>query len=68
MLLKKGVYQYEYMDEWGKVNETSIPGKQDFYSNLNMEDVTDTDCMHACKRSLSRLWNKKCSWISHLLS
>ena len=47
MLLKKGVYQYEYMDEWGKVNETSIPGKQDFYSNLNLEDVTDTDCMHA---------------------
>ena len=47
LLLRKGVYQYEYMDEWGKFNETSIPGKEDFYSNLDMEDVTDKDCMHA---------------------
>ena len=47
MLLRKSVYQYEYMDEWQKFNETSIHGKKDFYSNLNMEDITDTDWLRA---------------------
>ena len=31
------------MDDWEKFNETSLPGKEDFYSQLNMEDNTDTD-------------------------
>ena len=31
------------MDDWGKVNVTSISEKEDFYSHLNMEDITDTD-------------------------
>ena len=34
------------MDEWEKFNETLLPEKEEFYSNLNMEDVTDTDYMH----------------------
>ena len=46
-MLKKGVYCYEYMDEWEKFNETSLPEKEEFYSNLNMEDITDADYMHA---------------------
>ena len=47
MLLRKGVYPYEYMDEWEKFNETLVPEKEEFYSNLNMEDITDPDYMHA---------------------
>ena len=47
MLLRKGVYTYEYKDEWEKSNNTSLPKKGEFYSNLNMEDVTDSDYMHA---------------------
>ena len=35
------------MDNWGKFNETTLLGKQDFHSHLNMEDVTDADYMHA---------------------
>ena len=35
------------MDDWEKFNETSLPGKEDFYSQLNMEDNTDTDQVHA---------------------
>ena len=31
------------MDHWKKINETSLPEKEDFYSHLNMEDVTDAD-------------------------
>ena len=35
------------MDDWEKFNETSLPEKEDFYSHLNMEDVTDADYTHA---------------------
>ena len=34
------------MDDWEKFNETILPEKEEFYSNLNMEDITDADCMH----------------------
>ena len=46
LLLRKGVYPYEYMDSWEKFNETSLPSKEDFYSNLNMEDIDDIDYRH----------------------
>ena len=29
------------MDDWEKINETSLPEKEDFYSHFNMEDITD---------------------------
>ena len=35
------------MDDWEKFNEMSLPEKEDFYSHLNMEDVTDADYVHA---------------------
>ena len=35
------------MDVWVKFNETSLPNKKTFYSHLNMEDITDSNCMHA---------------------
>ena len=38
---------YEYIDDWGKFNETSLPEKQYFYSHLNIADNTDTDYAHA---------------------
>ena len=47
LLLRKGVYPYEYMDDWEKFNETKLPEKEEFYSNLNLEDIRDADCMHA---------------------
>ena len=47
LLLQKGVYPYKYMDDWEKLNETSLPEKKDFYSHLDMGDITDTDYMHA---------------------
>ena len=46
LLLRKGVYPYEYMDSWEKFNMTSLPSKKEFYSNLNMEDVDDIDYRH----------------------
>ena len=47
MLLRKGAYPYEYMDEWEKFKETTLPEKEEFYSNLNMEVITDADYIHA---------------------
>ena len=45
-LLQKGVHTYEYMNNWENFNETSLPEKEDFYSHLNMEDITDADYAH----------------------
>ena len=46
LVLRKGVYPYEYMDSWEKFNETSLPIKEDFYSHLNKEDIQDIDYRH----------------------
>ena len=31
------------MDDWEKFNETLLPEKEDFYSHLYMQDITDAD-------------------------
>ena len=49
LLLRKGVYPYEYMDSWERFNETSLPPKKDFYSELTLEDISDKDYEHAQK-------------------
>ena len=46
LLLRKGVYPYEYMDNWERFDETSLPNKESFYSNLNMENIDDIDYRH----------------------
>ena len=35
LLLRKGVYPYEYMDSWERFNETMLPTEESFYSELN---------------------------------
>ena len=43
---------HEYIDDSKKSNETSLPGKEDFYNQLNMMQITDADYSHmkrACK-------------------
>ena len=57
LLLRKGVYPYEYMDSWERFDETSLPDKEAFYSSLNMENITDVDYRHA-KRLFKNLQNK----------
>ena len=49
LLLRKGVHPYEYMDSWGRFDETSLPDKNVFYSELYLEDITDKDYAHAQK-------------------
>ena len=47
ILLRKGVYPYEYMDGWDRFNEKVLPDKDSFYSNLTKEDISKTDYAHA---------------------
>ena len=49
MLLRRGVYPYEHIDSSGKIDETTLPSKEAFYSNLNLEDISDEDYAHAQK-------------------
>ena len=49
LLLRKGLYPYEYMDSWERFNETSLPPKKAFYRELTVEDITDKDYNHAQK-------------------
>ena len=64
MLLRKGVYLYEYMDDWKKVNEKSLPEKQVFYRHLDIEGITDAAKAHTKK--LQRFEHKKFRRISQL--
>ena len=56
MLSQKGdkhyhLWIYEYKDGLEKLNQVSLPKKDDFHSHLNMEDITDVDYAHK-KKSL----------------
>ena len=44
MLLGKGYYPYEDTDSWEKFEETIIPPKEAFYSELNLEGISDVEC------------------------
>ena len=52
LMRKKGVYPYDYMDTFEKFNKTELPTKEEFYSILNNEHITDEDYSHAQK-----VWN-----------
>ena len=49
LLLRKCVYPYEYMDNWERFNELSLPSEKAFYSELNLKDITDKGYNHAQK-------------------
>ena len=49
LLLKKDVFPYQYIDSWEGFNETSLPPKESFYSELNLEVITNEDHNHPKK-------------------
>ena len=58
LLLRKGVYPYEYMDSWEKFNETSTLDKEAFYSKLNDKSITDENHAHY-KKQFKIIWVKR---------
>ena len=53
LLIRKGIYPYEYMDDWNRFKETILPPKEAFYSKLAMAWVNEEDYEHA-----HRVWNE----------
>ena len=49
LLLRKGVYPYDYMDCMERFDERCLPPKESFYSVLNDEDISDADYDHATR-------------------
>ena len=47
LLLRKGVYPYDYMSGYNRLSETKLPSIEDFYSKLNDEDISLEDYTHA---------------------
>ena len=52
LLTRKGVYPYDYVSSLEKLSETQLPPKEEFYSKLNDEDISDDDYQHAIN-----VWN-----------
>ena len=53
MLLRKGVYPYEYMDDWTKLEQKSLPSREEFYNSLKQEECGQEDYAHA-----QNVWEK----------
>ena len=49
LLLRKGIYPYKYVDSWERFDENTISPKEAFYSQLNLENITDKDYEHVKK-------------------
>ena len=47
LLMRKGIYRYEYMTSWEKFKETELPPTEAFYSALNMSGISKEDYQHA---------------------
>ena len=47
LLTEKGVYPYDYTNAFEKFNEEQLPSKEQFYSRLSEEDITNDDCNRA---------------------
>ena len=43
LFLRKGSCPNEYMNSWTKLDETSLPSRKSFYSNLKTDNVIEPD-------------------------
>ena len=49
LLTRKGVYPYDYVSNLSKLSETQLPPKEEFYSKLNDENISEEDFYHAIR-------------------
>ena len=49
LVSRKGIYPYEYMDDFEKFKKQSLPKKTSFFSRLKQEKVNEKDFQHAEK-------------------
>ena len=62
-LTEKGVYPYDYMNAFDKFNEEQLPSKEQFYSRLSEEDITNDDCNKA--KQIRKHFNIKNMGVHH---
>ena len=53
LMKKKGVYPYDYMNSFKKFEDSRLPKKEDFFSVMNNEHITDKEYQHA-----QNVWNE----------
>lgn len=53
LLERKGIFCYDYVDSWEKLDETSLPSKDDFYSKLTNQAISEEDYQFA-----QEVWRK----------
>ena len=53
LLIRKGIYPYEYLDDWTRFKETALPPEEAFYSKLSMSGVSYQDYEHT-----HRVWSE----------
>ena len=49
LLLRNDVHPYEYMDDWSRFLEVTLPQNEAFYSKLSDEGISDEDFSHGLK-------------------
>ena len=49
LLLRRGICLYENINSWERFDEKTIPPKEAFYSELNLNNTTDKDYEHVKK-------------------
>ena len=53
LMTKKGVYPYDYMNSFEKFEDSRLPKKEDFFSIMNNEHITNEEYQHA-----QNVWNE----------
>jgi len=49
LLLRKGIFPYDWFNNYSKLDENALPPKEEFYSKLGLESISDEDYVHAQK-------------------
>ena len=57
LMSKKGMYPYDFMDSFEKFDQTELPAKEQFYSILNDQHITNDEYNHA--REVRKTFNVK---------
>lgn len=59
LVTRKGIFPYDYVDDWKKLDDAQLPLQSCFDSQLNNQKCNDENYQHACNygtRSEFKLW------------